>query len=217
MEEQTTNQDLNQQASNMFARITGIITKPAEEWLKIKAEQADAKKIILTYVLPLTLIAGLCTILGYGLIGKSVSIPFLGSITQKGWGLGLNYGLISIISSVIAVFVSALVIDLLAPSFKSEKNFGRSTQLVAYAMTPMWIGGILSIIPSVAWVGSLVGLYGIYLMYLGLEPIKSTPKEQTIAYFIVSILVIVVSYFILSLIIGAILAIFFLGSAGGLI
>lgn len=209
MEEQTFNPGNIQPETNLINRVIGIITKPNEEWQKIDSEEPNVQKVITTYVLPLVAISGICTIIGYGLIGKTVDAGFLGSFTQKGWSFGIQAGLISILSSVIAVFISALIINALAPSFKSQPGFGKAVQLVAYSFTPSYIGGILSIIPAISWVGSLFGLYGLYLMYLGLLPLMKTPKEQAIGYEIVSILVILVSYFLVSLIIGFILALFF--------
>ena len=105
----------------------------------------------------------------------------------------------------ISVFVSAFVIDALAPSFGSEKNMGRSVQLVAYSYTPGWIGGLLAIIPSIAIVGVLAGLYGLYLLYLGLPKLKKTPEDKLIGYFVVSLLVIIVVYFVIGMIMAAIL------------
>ena len=57
-------------------------------------------------------------------------------------------GLSVLAGALISVFVSSFVIDALAPSFGSEKNMGRSVQLVAYSYTPFWVGGLLAILPS---------------------------------------------------------------------
>ena len=43
--------------------------------------------------------------------------------------------------------------------------------------------------PSLAIIALLCGLYGIYLMYLGIGPLKKTPEDQKIVYMIVSIVV----------------------------
>jgi len=212
MEEQNVNLNQDLKSNSLITRVIGIITKPAEEWKKINSETPDIKQIIITYVLPLVIISSVCTMLGLALIGKTTTVPFLGSFTSKSWSLGISTGLIQLISMIISIFISALVIDLLANSFKSEKNFGKSIQLVAYAFTPMMIGGILGIIPAISWIGTLFGLYGLYLLYLGLNPMKKTPADQTIAYFLVSLLIIIVAYVIISLIIGIIIGVFFVSS-----
>ena len=210
MENQTINPNVIQPETNIINRVIGIITKPAAEWEKIKEELPNVQNIITTYVLPLLIVSGICTMLGYALIGNSTTIPFVGTITQIGWSLGIKSALISVLSSVIAVFISALIINALATSFRSEANFGKSVQLVSYSFTPSYIGGILSIVPAIGWIGTLFGLYGLYLMYLGLMPLMKTPKENAVGYLVVSILVIIVSYVIISLILGVLLAFIFI-------
>lgn len=212
MEENNYNPGQIQPEAGMINRIKGIILKPVEEWTIIESESPDTKKILMSYVLPLVLLASICAVLGLGLIGKTVSFGWVGSITQKGWGLGLQSGIITLISSVAGVYISALVINALAPSFKSQSDFGKAFQLVAYSFTPVWIGGIFNIIPSVSWLGSLIGLYGLYIMYLGLTPQMKTPKENAIGYLVVSILVTILAYFLVSVVLGLILAPIFISS-----
>jgi hypothetical protein len=108
------------------------------------------------------------------------------------------------VGAIAGVFISALVIDALAPSFGSEKNMGRSVQLVAYSYTPSWIGGLLSIYPPLAIVGVLAGIYGLYLLYIGMPKLKKTPADKQVGYFIVSLVTIIVVYFVIGLIMSRI-------------
>ena len=133
---------------------------------------------------------------------------------MSGIGWGLASGIISLITTILAVYVAALIIDLLAPSFKSEKNFGRSMQLVGYSMTPLWVAGILYLIPVLGIVASLLGLYGIYLMYLGLGDIKKTPEDNKVGYLVVSAIVAIVVMWIISAVLMVIAgSVFFAGHA----
>ena len=185
---------------NLIERAKNIIVAPAKEWDVISTEQPDIGKIITGYVLPLAGAAAVAAFIGYGLIGVS----YFG-IRFKSIDLGLYQAINVLITALISVFVSAFVIDALAPSFGSEKNMGRSVQLVAYSYTPGWVGGLLAIIPSIAIVGALAGLYGLYLLYLGLPKLKKTPEDKHIGYFVVSLLVIIVVYFVIGMIMAAIL------------
>ena len=96
--------------------------------------------------------------------------------------MGITNGLTTFIVSLAAIYITALIVDALAPSFKSEKNFGRSLQLAVYGYTPAWVAGILNIIPSLSWLSFLAGLYGIYLMFLAFTPIKKTPEDKKVTY-----------------------------------
>ncbi len=63
------------------------------------------------------------------------------------------------------------------------------------------IGAFLSVLPSIAIIGSLIGLYSIYVWYLGLTPVKKTPDDKKVVYMIVSIVV----YIVVMIIIGAVM------------
>ena len=102
-----------------------------------------------------------------------------------------------LVGALSGVFISAFVIDALAPSFGSEKNMGSSVQLVAYSYTPGWVGGLLAIFPAIAFIGALAGLYGFYLLYLGMPKLKKTPADKHVGYFVVSLLVMIVVYFVI--------------------
>lgn len=190
---------------NVFQRAKNMITTPKTEWAVIEGESSPAKDVIMQYILPLAVVAALAVFIGYWLIGINMFTLHL-----VGFRWGLYYGITCLIRAVLVVLVAALVVDALAPSFGSEKNFNRSLQLVAYAYTPVLIGGFLAVIPSISIIGSLFGLYGIYLWYLGLTPIKRTDPDKRTGYLVVSILVLIVVY----LVIGWILGLIFMGMFG---
>jgi hypothetical protein len=182
---------------NLIERAKNILLTPKTEWDKIDSEPADTTKILTTYVLPLVAIGAIAAFIGWGLIGYSY------------WGasmeLGIRQALIMLIAGVASTFILAFVIDALAPTFKSEKNFGKSFQLAAFSYTAGWVGAVFNIIPSIAIIGSLAGLYGLYLLYLGLPKLKKTPQEQVTGYFIASLVTMIVASFVVALILAKIL------------
>jgi len=186
---------------NLIERAKNIILTPKKEWDVINNEEANPQSILVGYVIPLVSIGAIAAFIGYGLIG--INLGF--GIKWKGTELGLKFALTHLISGVLGAYIAAFVIDALAPNFKSEKNFGRSFQLVAYSYTAGWLGGVFNILPSLAIIGTLCGIYGLYLLYIGLPILKKTPKENQTGYFVVSLVVLIVVYFVLALIIGLIL------------
>lgn len=185
---------------NLIERAKKILTTPKTEWDVINSETPDTQKILTTYVLPLVAIGAVAAFIGWGLIGKSYYGFKIAST-----GLGIRYALIALGVGVASTYLTAFVIDALAANFKSEKNFGRSFQLAAYSYTAGWVGGIFNILPSLAIVGSLIGLYGLYLMWLGLPKLKKTPQDQVTGYFVASLIVMIVASFVLGMILTSIL------------
>jgi hypothetical protein len=184
---------------NPIERAKNIIASPNKEWDVIALEQPNTSQIITNYVLLLAGAAAIAAFIGFGLVGFN---GIFGRYATIEWGI--YYALRVLVGAIVGVFISALVIDALAPSFGSEKNMGRSVQLVAYSYTPAWIGSLLAIYPPLAIIGALAGLYGFYLMYIGMPKLKKTPADKHAGYFIVSIVTILVVYFVIGLIMSRI-------------
>ncbi len=169
---------------------------PAKEWDVINGEEANVPGIITGYVVPLAGAAAVAAFIGYGLIGVDYGF----GVRLKGIDWGLYHGISVLAGALLSVFISAFVIDALAPSFGSEKNMGKSVQLVAYSWTPGWVGGLLAILPALGIIGGLAGLYGLYLLYVGLPKLKNTPQDKQVSYYVVSLVVIIVVFVVIGFI-----------------
>lgn len=161
-------------------RIKKIILNPKEEWPVIAAETTTPKELYLKYVLILAAIPAVASFLGMTFIG--ISIPFFGTIKSSFFG-GLSAAIVHYALSLGMVWVLALILDALAPKFGAEVNFNQSLKLVAYSMTPGYVAGVFNLIPSLAILASLASIYGLYLLFLGLPPLKKPAPEQTVPYF----------------------------------
>src|SRR5438552_8796146 len=184
---------------NSIERAKNIIVSPNKEWDVIALEQPNTGQIIFGYVLLFAGAAAVAAFIGYGLIGFSVGFLHYATAT---WGI--YHALSVLVEAIAGVFISAIVIDALAPSFGSQKNMGRSIQLVAYSYTPGWIGALLAIFPPLAIIGVIAGLYGFYLLYIGIPKLKKTPADKQAGYFVVSIVTIIVVYVVIYLIMSRI-------------
>ena len=184
----------------LFDRVKNILISPKTEWQVINAETETPQTLLTKYVIPLVFLSALAAFIGYGFVGR-------GSLLYKIVGVrwGAYFAIQVLVSGILSYYIATYVIDALAPSFASEKNLGKSAQLVAYASTASWVGGLLMIVPLLGTIGALFGLYGIYLFYLGLPVLKKTPEDKRIGYMIVCALVIIVVSFVLYFVLGAIL------------
>jgi hypothetical protein len=180
---------------NIVDRAKNIILTPKTEWTAIAAEEPNVGQIISGYVIPLALIPAIAAMLGYGLIGRGMASSFT---------MGIAMAIIGFVVALGGVYLTAYVIDMLAPNFGSQKNFGRAMQLVAYSYTPAWVAGILNIIPVLGVLVLVASIYGLYLMYLGFPHTMKTPDEKVVVYMVVSIVVLIVVYFVLTALLTAI-------------
>lgn len=79
------------------------------------------------------------------------------------------------------VYIIAGVIDLLAPRFGGEKNFANAVKLSAYSHTPLWLAGIFLLVPGLNFL-LILGLYGFYLLWIGLPMLMKVPHEKALPY-----------------------------------
>jgi hypothetical protein len=183
----------------IITRAKNILLSPKTEWEAISAETETPQSLLGKYVIPMALIPAIAFFIGYGLIGYNLLFVHIGGSMRWGLVMALN----SILTSIISYYICTYVVDALAPSFGSEKNIGRSAQLVAYSYTASWVAGIFNILPSLAILG-ILGLYSIYLFYLGIPVMKKTQEDKRIGYMIVSAIIIIVIGFVVKMIVDRI-------------
>ncbi len=176
--------DLNK----LIARVKGILLTPKTEWPVIAGESTTVADLYKGYIVWLAAIPPIFAFL--------VTVRFLP-------GLALSQLLLGYALSLAMVFVVALIVDALAPSFGGTKDRVQALKTVTYAYTASWIAGIAAILPFISLLITLVaGLYGIYLLYLGLSHTMKCPQDKAAGYTAVIIIVVLV----LSFVIGAVVA-----------
>ena len=197
--------------SNIVQRVTNIMLRPKQEWLVIETEQPNITRLRGGYALVLAMIPALASVLKYGILGYN----FLG-LTTRNLGTGIQQGLTHLIGSLVGVYLLAWVINELAPSFESPKNFGRSLQLAVYCYTPQWLAGILILFSTkLNMIMFVVSLYAIYLLATGIPVLKETPKEKVTGYVALTIIAMIVIGLLVGMVLAAILGIFFVSRMAG--
>jgi hypothetical protein len=176
----------------MIDRAKNIIVQPRAEWTVIDTEPATVGGLYSGYVIPLSLVSVICATLGMVIFG--ISVPFLGSIKMP-VGTALGGAAIRFVAGLVAIYVIALVIDALAPTFGGTKNSVQAFKVAAYSYTAAWVFGILAIIPALGIIGGLLGLYSLYLLYTGLPALMKSPPEKALGYTVLVVVVGIVLFF----------------------
>lgn len=190
--------DKTPQLGGLVDRAKAIILKPGETWPVLAAEQTTPGDIIARYALPLAAIGPVASFIGGQLFGISV----LFATYKPSLMTGLTMALTSFIMSLISLVVVSLVAEFLAPNFGGEANRTQAFKLVAAAMTPGWVAGILGIFPALGALAIIAGLYGIYLFYKGSPPLMKVPEDKTPIYTVI----VIVAAFVVSFIAATVLS-----------
>ncbi|HSX60776.1 MAG TPA: Yip1 family protein [Tahibacter sp.] len=184
--------------NKMIERIKNVLLSPKTEWPVIAQEQTDIAKLYTGYIM---ILAAIPAVFG-----------FLSSVVFSPMGFGLAFGVMifSYAVSLGMVFVIALIIDALAPTFGAQKSQIQALKTVAYAYTASWVAGVFLIIPFVGWIISLAGgIYSLVQLYFALPHTMKSPPERTGGYFAVILVISIV----LSWIIAAVVATITIGAA----
>ena len=183
---------------NLVARVQAILLNPKTEWPVIEREPGEVGFLFTNYVAILAAIPAVCGFVGTSIVG-------VGGY-RAGLFSGLLGAIVGYILAFVGVYVMALIIDALAPSFNGQKNFNNALKLVVYSYTAAWLGGVFSLIPALSILGLLCGLYSLYLLYLGIPVLMKSPDDKSLIYTVVA----VVCAIVVSIVIGAIPAMLFL-------
>jgi len=169
---------------NIARRAQAVLLRPKEVWPDIKAEPSTAAGLFTSYAMPLAAVPAVFQFLGRVLVER---LPMIGH-----WPIGTALGnaVVAYVLSLAMVYLFALIINGLAPSFGSAKNMTSALKLAVYSMTPGWVAGVLYIVPGLWILGVLASLYGLYILYLGFDtPMMETPKDKVGSYFAAGVLV----------------------------
>jgi hypothetical protein len=153
---------------NLVARVRAILVTPKTEWPIIAREPGDPQTLFLGYVAILAAIPAVCGLVGWVLVGAPLGTSILIMVL---WYV-LNF---------VAVYLGAMIIDALAPTFEGEKSSENALKLATYSATPIWLSGIFLLVPGLGFL-LILGLYGVYLLWTGIVPLMRVPEEKRLGY-----------------------------------
>jgi hypothetical protein len=182
-------------------RVKKILIQPKDEWEVIATETDTTAGLYRGYIAPLAAIGPISAFIGMSLVG--ISLPFVGTYRVPIFS-GIGTALITYGFALAGIYIIALIVNALSPSFGGQRDQTQALKVVAYASTPGWVAGILQVLPVLGILALLASLYGIYLLYLGLPRLMKSAPERAGGYTATVVLCIIA----LSLLIG------FVGSLG---
>ena len=189
---------------NLIQRATDILLKPEKTWPSLEQEPATSASILKSYLVFLAVIPALAGAPGdrmveLSLFGLQHRFSFIADCLNILAGYGITLAL---------VFVTAYVVDSLAPTFGGVRSKINALKLVAYGATAAFLGAFFFFSPVLFLVGVPAALYSFYLMYLGLPTLMKCSPEEAVTYLAVT------SCYVALIIAAAIVAAVLLGRAG---
>ena len=183
-------------------RVKSILLSPKTEWEVIDAEPATVADLYKGYIIPLAAIGPIAQAIGSSVFGYT--LPFLGTYRTPIVS-AITGAIVTYVLTLVGVYVLSLIIDALAPTFNGTKNQIQALKVAAYSSTASWIAGIFALIPGLRFFG-ILGLYSLYLLYLGLPVLMKSPSEKALGYTVVVIIAAIVLFMAIGLAAGMFVA-----------
>jgi hypothetical protein len=182
----------------LMDRAKAVCLKPNTEWPVIEAETKSTNDLMMGYAVPLAAIGPIANFIGGVVIGRSV--PLIGVSFHVPLVRGLTMAILTYLMSLLGIFLLSMIVNALAPTFSGQKNSAQALKVSVYSLTPVFIGGIFGVLTALSWLGLIAGIYGIYVLYLGLPVLMKNPKEKSLVY----TMVVVVCAIVIGLVVGAV-------------
>jgi hypothetical protein len=190
--------DLNR----VIQRARSLIVSPRTEWPVIAAETATVTSLYREYIVVVAAVPAIClfiktSILGYAWHGFRVY--------RVGIAQGLTAAIVEYGISLGMVYVLALLIESVAPSFAAQPNRVQALKLAAYSYTASWVAGFAQVLPGLYGLFALAGaIYSVFLLYLGLPSTMKVLPERAGGYAAVTAVVALVLGWLVGLMIDEI-------------
>lgn len=183
-------------------RVKNILLNPKQEWEVIDGEAATVGGLYTGYIIPLAAIGPICQAIGYSVFG--IRLPFVGT-WRTPIGSAVTSAVVTYVLTLVGVYVLGLIIDNLAPTFSGTRNAVQALKVATYSYTAAWVCGIFALVPGLRFL-TILGLYSLYLLYLGLPVLMKSPKEKALSYTAVVIIVGIIISVVIGVVAGRFIA-----------
>jgi hypothetical protein len=163
----------------LIERVRNIILMPKTEWHVIEAEPTSVGQLYIRYVMPMAAFAAMMSFIRMSVIG--VNLPFGGTIRTP-MASGLFEAAVTFILGLVGLYLVGLIINMSAPMFSADRNQRQALKTAAYALTPAWLGTALTFLPLGTLLQLIAGIYGIYVLYLGLPVMMRVKRNDASGY-----------------------------------
>ncbi len=174
----------------LYFRTKDLLIKPAAEFKVIAHENISISGINKSIVIPFAAIVGLSELLG--MIFTHISSPLDSFI----------FVFLSAIIAFLIVFAQTYfagkLIGLLGKNINSKNQKETGYALVAYSQIPFYLSlAFVKIFPSLLFL-IILGVYSIYLMYIGINILLKIPVIRKMQFLILSIIIMIILFITVS-------------------
>tara|TARA_R110002049_G_scaffold255344_4_gene430910 strand:- start:1090 stop:1683 length:594 start_codon:yes stop_codon:yes gene_type:complete len=156
----------------------GLFSVPRVEWKSISEEKTDLTQFGLTRLIFFAAVPAVSFLIGLSQVGWSLS----GTDFNK---VAMNYAFLMAVAFYVLIAVATLLMAYftfaMERAFGTEASFERCLIFVTYTATPMYMAGLVGLLPIV-WLCMIVLMaavfYSLYLLYVGIPIYMNIPEGK---------------------------------------
>ncbi len=171
-------------------RIFRIVFQPRDEWGRIAHEDTAFGVLIRRYILPLSLLAPVATVVGMTLFDAKWD-------ARHGYRVPaqeiLAAGATTLFASILSVFALAGIFVLIAPMYDSSRNYRDALKVATFGAVPVMLAGATLLLPVMAIIGVVALVHSLFLFWLGASEVLHVRRGEQAEFVGISMLLLSVA------------------------
>lgn len=160
--------------------IKNIIFNPAKHWETIISENTPAKLVRNSFLFPLIILVSVSAFIG--------SLLFTNAELSPAYSIFVSIKCFALL--LFTVYVTAYIVSEITYPLDLGKDFNISFRIVVFSITPFLFCQILSrLFESLLFV-NIVGFYGLYIFWIGVEKMLTPPQYKKIPMLVATVITI---------------------------
>lgn len=162
----------------MMSHLFGLFINPKKEWEAIREENCTIGKCYFSYVFILAAIPPVSGYFGTTMFGWEIGArDAIKLSTDSALTIAIAYYCVMLVG----IFSMGFMIHWMARTYGTQQTLSRCITLAAYVVTPIFLVGVVELLP-ILWLNFVIGLpalaYTVYLLYTGVPIMMEIPEER---------------------------------------
>jgi hypothetical protein len=165
----------------LIQEVKECILTPVTVFERIKNDSRTISEIISDLLIYLAAIPAVAGFFGRVIIGQ---VAPSGRYQHAPLFSGIIWAALLFLLSIVGIYAIAFLVSRLADNFEGKQDELAAFKLVVYSFIPLFALGVFSILPALSGL-YILGLYGIYLFYVGCPILMECPEDKALPFTVV--------------------------------
>ncbi|NJN52141.1 MAG: YIP1 family protein [Gammaproteobacteria bacterium] len=191
--------DLKAIVESVIKWVRGILLDPNPTAAEYRANNTPWKTTLIELTIPLTVVSYVVAYILAWFTGGALAFGAMASVPL--------WAIVAMAWSIAFLLLAAFVFDYFAGMFGGTRSYDQAVALATLAMIPSTLGSIVSPVPWIGWLLSLIAtIYGLVLLYRFVPVFLAVPEPSRVKHFVVAFVTCLVINLVVATVIGGAIA-----------